>query len=512
MKRTVSVLTVLAAFVLFGACGSGKDAAGISQGTTKKNSITIAVGSDPATFELFSAASMLEGQIGNNIYDNLLFFDDEGNIKPYLAERWEVSGNGLEYTFWLRKGVKFHNGEELKADDVAFTVEFGKNTPNGGDICGIIGETEIIDDYTILLTLSGPYASFVPEFCGDQFPIYNRRAVTEAAANGGTYGAHPIGTGSYKFLSRDTGVEIKFEAFADHFQGAPSIQYLTYRVIPDDFTAGVALENGEVDFIWTVGSPATVESLRNNSNLTVVLGPSNRVNFISANNEKPPFNNVKLRQAINYAVDREALIDIVYEGNAEVKDYMAFPWMAGFAEPSVRYTYDLAKATALAKEAGVSKENPLNVTMILTTAAVKIGETLQQQFAEIGVNLTLDLMEFNSWITDYYGGNYEIGAGGFYMVYKDMNLIYYFYHSSSIDNNNSARYRNARVDQLFQAGRLETDPAKRAVYYKEAQDIIQTEAPYVVYANPANVRAYNKNLRIAASYANNIFIRDVSWN
>jgi ABC-type transport system substrate-binding protein len=93
-----------------------------------------------------------------------------------------------------------------------------------------------------------------------------------------------------------------------------------------------------------------------------------------------------------------------------------------------------------------------------------------------------------------------------------MNLIYYFYHSSSIDSNNSARYRNARVDQLFEAGRQETDPAKRAVYYKEAQDIIQTEAPYVVYANPANVRAYNRNLHLAASYANNIFIRDVSWN
>jgi peptide/nickel transport system substrate-binding protein len=506
MKKLTTILTVLLTVILLFSCGGKKqEGAGTAPGV-KKDSLTIAVLSDPATFDLLSASSMLEGQIGNNIYDNLLFFDDEGNISPYLAERYEISSNNLEYTFWLRRGVKFHNGEELKADDVAFTIEFGRDTPNGRDICSAIGKVDIIDDYTIKLILSDSYAPFLSEFCGDQFPIYNRKAVNAEQP----YGANPVGTGSYKFINRNAGVDVRFEAFQDHFQGPPLIKYLTYRIIPDDFTAGVALETGDVDLIWVTGS-ATAASLRNNSNLVVQSDPSNRVNFLSMNVEKAPFNNVKLRQAVNYAVDREELKDILYEGDSVNKDYMAFPWMTGFEEPSVRYTYDPVKAATLAGEAGVSKEKPINATMIITTASQKFGETLQQQLAGIGINLTLDLLEFNAWITDYYSGNFQLGAGGFYMVYKDMNLIGQFYASSFIDYGNSARYRNARVDQLYEQGRQEVDPQKREVFYKEALNISQEEAPYMVYANPSTIRSYNKNLTIAHSYANGIFIRDVSW-
>jgi peptide/nickel transport system substrate-binding protein len=506
MKKFALAAVILLALALV-SCG-GKTSGGEP---VKKDSITIAIGTDPATFDVLFAGSMLEGQIGNNIYDNLLFFDDNGNVLPYLAERYEISNDGLTYTFWLKKGVKFHNGEEFTADDVAFAIEYGVNTPNVGEVCAAISKKEILDDYTIRVTLSEPYASFLNEFCGDLFGIYNRKAVTEAIASSGSYGAVPIGTGSYKFVSRTAGSEIKLEAFADHFQGPPPVRYLTYRIVPDDFTAGVALENGEVDFIWTLGA-ATAETLKGKSNVTVSAIPSNRVNYLGLNTTKAPFDNVKLRQAVNYAIDRDAIIDIIYEGNAEVKDYMAFPWMAGFAEPSVRYTYDPEKAVALAREAGVSKDKPIAVTLILTSANQRFGETLQQYLSEIGITLKLDLMEFNAWMADFYGGNYQMGAGGFYMVYKDANLLTMLLHTSGIEVNNSPRYSNPKVDEFFDAGRREVDPAKRSVFYKQAFDIVQADAPYVVWSNPANIRAYNKNLKIAAWYANNILVRDMSWN
>ncbi|MDR2758580.1 MAG: ABC transporter substrate-binding protein [Spirochaetaceae bacterium] len=509
MKTFQSFVVVLLTAVLLASCGGEKEGT-VSQ-EVKKDSLTIAVLADPATFDLFVATSMLEGQIGNNIYDNLLFFDDQGNIKPYLAERHEVSNDGLEYTFWLRKGVKFHNGEELKADDVAFSIEYGKDTPLGQDTCSIIGKVEVIDDYTIKLFLSEPYASFMSELCGDQFPIYNRKALTEATAGGQAYGANPVGTGSYKFVSREAGVEVKFEAFQDHFQGPAPIRYLTYRIIPDDFTAGVALQTGEVDFIWTIGA-ATATSLGEDSNLTVTQDPSNRVNFITMNTEKPPFNNVKLRQAVNYAIDRDAVRDIVYEGNSTNKDHMAFPWMAGYAEPAVKYNYDPAKAVALAMEVGVSKDKPVTVSYIYTASSQKVGEAIQPYLAEIGINLTLDVMEYNSWATDYYGGNFQLSGSGYYMVYKDLQLVGWFYTSSNIGWTNGARYRNAAADALFEQGKKEIDPARRSIIYKQALDIIQQDAPYAVYANPSTIRAYNKNLNIAYSYANGIFIRDISWN
>lgn len=509
MKKFRYFAAALLAAALLASCGGGKEG-GASQGA-KKDSLTIAVLADPATFDLFVATSMLEGQIGNNIYDNLLFFDDEGNIKPYLAERYEVSDNGLEYTFWLRKGVKFHNGEEFKADDLAFSIEYGKGTPLGQDTCSIIGNVEVINDYTAKLFLTEPYASFLTELCGDQFPMYNRKAFAEATAGGQAYGADPVGTGSYKFVSREAGVEVKFEAFQDHFQGPAPIRYLNYRIIPDDFTAGVALQTGEVDFIWTIGA-ATATTLKEDSNLVVTQDPSNRVNFITMNTEKPPFNNVKLRQAVNYAIDRDAVKDIVYEDNSVNKDYMAFPWMAGYAEPSVRYSYDPAKAVALAREAGVSKDRPIAASYIYTASSQKVGEAIQPFLAEIGINLTLDPMEYNSWATDYYGGNFQMAGGGYYMVYKDLQLVSWFYHSSNIGWTNAARYRNTVTDALFDQGKKEVDLARRSVIYKQALDIIQQDAPYAIYANPSTVRAYNKNLNIAYSYANGIFIRDISWN
>jgi peptide/nickel transport system substrate-binding protein len=349
-------------------------------------------------------------------------------------------------------------------------------------------------------------ASFLSEIAGDQFPIYNKKAVTAVAS----YGSNPVGTGSYKFISRQPGVDVRFEAFPDHFQGPPPVKYLTYRIIADDFTAGVALETGDVDLIWSTGA-ATAATLRNNKNLVVSSDPSNRVNYISLNNEKPPFNNVYLRRALNYAINRETIRDIVYEGLSINKDYMGLPWMTGFAEPATRYTYDLEKAKALAAQAGVSKEKPITATLIVTTAAQKLGEVIQQDLAAIGVNLTLDLLEFNTWITAYYAGDFQVGAGGFYMVFKDMNILSWFYDTEAIDDGNSARYSNKTVDSLFLEGRRETDPAKRTVIYKRLVDIIQDDAPYIVYSNPYTIRAYNSNLNIAHVYSNGILIRDISW-
>jgi peptide/nickel transport system substrate-binding protein len=265
-----------------------------------------------------------------------------------------------------------------------------------------------------------------------------------------------------------------------------------------------------VDFIWSVPA-ATAATLNDNSNIVVNQYPSNRVNFISMNIEKAPFNNIKLRQALNYAIDRDSIGEIVYEGNSVSKDYMAFPWMSGFREPVVRYDYNPEKAAALAEEAGVSREHPITVPFIITTSSQKIGETLQPYFAEIGINIILDLMEFNSWITDYYSGNFQIGAGGFYMVYKDMNLISAFYRTESIDINNSSRYSNKEADDLFYKGRREVNSAARTEYYGKAMDIVQAEAPYIMYANPLIIRAYNKDIAIAHYYANGIFIRDISW-
>jgi peptide/nickel transport system substrate-binding protein len=491
---------------LLSACSREKAPDGGGAAKPVRDTLVVSVASDPATFDLLYANTLIEGQIGNNIYDGLLFFDEEGRPGPWLAERYEISEDGLDYSFYLRKGVKFHNGEEFRAQDVAFTIEYARGTPNGSTVTSLIKTVTVIDDYTIKLTLVEPVASFLSEFAGDQFAIYSEKAVTSVEK----YGEHPVGTGAYRFVSRKSGEEVRLEAFDQYYGPPPPIKTVVFRIIPDDFTAAVALETGDIDFIWIAGA-ASAATLEDKEGITVFLSPSNRVNYLSMNVEKKPFDNVKLRQAVNYAIDRDTIAAVAYEGKSDNKDYMAMPWMAGFAEPERRYAYDPAQAALLAAEAGISKEKPVSVTLITTGANRRVAEIAQQNLAEIGIDLSIEVMEFNTWVTRYYAGDFQIAAGGHYIMFKDMNYLAEFYDTANINQGNSARYSNPEADQLLATGRREADAEKRRAVFKRLVDIVQEDAPYAVFANPAIIRCHNSDIVIARSFPNGIYLKDVSW-
>jgi peptide/nickel transport system substrate-binding protein len=503
-------IVLIVAVGLLPACSRGEKngAAGGGEGAarTVRDTLVVSVASDPATFDLLYANTLIEGQIGNNIYDGLLFFDGEGRPGPWLAEDYEISPDGLDYTFYLRKGAKFHNGEEFTARDVAFTIGYARGSPNGSTVTSLIKTVTVVDDYTIKLSLSDPASSFLSEFAGDQFAIYNEKAVRSVEK----YGAHPVGTGPYRFVSRKSGEEVRLEAFDGYYGPPPLIKTVVWRFIPDDFTAAVALETGDIDFIW-IANAASAAELEGKEGVTVFSNSSNRVNYLSMNVEKYPFNNVKLRQAVNYAIDKNTISEIAYEGKSVNKDYLAMPWMAGFAEPSRRYAYDPARAVLLSAEAGVSKEKPVNVTLITTGANRRVAEVVQQNLAEIAVNLSIEMMEFNTWVTRYYAGDFQIAAGGHYIMIKDMNYLGEFYDTANINQGNSARYSNPVVDRLLAEGRREIDLEKRRAVFRRMLDIVQEDAPYAVFANPAIIRAYNSDIVIARSYPNGIYLKDISW-
>ena len=311
-------------------------------------------------------------------------------------------------------------------------------------------------------------------------------------------------------MSRKSGEEVRLEAFADYYGPPPPVKNVVFRIIPDDFTAAVALETGDIDFIWIAGA-ASAASLEGKEGITVFSSPSNRVNYLSMNVEKKPFDNVRLRQAVNYAIDRDTIAAVAYEGKCTNKDYMAMPWMTGFAAPARRYSCDPARAALLAAEAGVSKEKPVNVTLITTGANRRVAEIAQQNLAEIGIDLSIEIMEFNTWVTRYYAGDFQIAAGGHYIMFKDMNYLGEFYDTANINQGNSARYSNPAVDRLLAAGRREADAEKRGAVFKRLVDIVQEDAPYAVFANPAIIRCHNSDIVIARSFPNGIYLKDISW-
>ncbi|MDR1351868.1 MAG: ABC transporter substrate-binding protein [Treponema sp.] len=497
-----------AALACLSACspaGNGVPGGGAAA-ETARDTLVVSVASDPATFDLLYANTLIEGQIGNNIYEGLLFHDEEGRPGPWLAESYEISDDGLDYTFHLRRGAKFHNGEEFKARDVEFTIGYARGTPYGSAVTSLIKAVTVTGDYTVKLTLSEPITSFLSEFASDQFAIYNEKAVKSVEK----YGEHPVGTGPYRFAGRKPGEEVRLEAFPDYYGPPPPIKNVVFRIIPDDFTAAVALETGDIDLIW-IASAASAVALESKEGVTVFSSPSNRVNYLSMNVEKKPFDNVKLRQAVNYAIDRDTIAAVAYEGRSADKDYMAMPWMSGFAEPARRYPHDPARAALLAKEAGAGRENPVNVTLITTGANRRVAEIVQQNLADIGISLSIEIMEFNTWVTQYYAGDFQIAAGGHYIMFKDMNYLSYFYGTENIGQGNSARYSNPAADRLLAEGRREADPEKRRAVFKQFVDITQEDAPYAVFAGPEIIRAHNSDLVIARNFPNGIYLKDISW-
>jgi peptide/nickel transport system substrate-binding protein len=312
-------------------------------------------------------------------------------------------------------------------------------------------------------------------------------------------------------VGRRAGVDLEFEAFPDYFQGPPPIRHLTFRIIPDDFTAAIALETGEVDLILSL-SAAAAASLRDKPGLAVSSDPSTRVNYLTMNTERAPFDDPRLRQAVNYGINREAIREIAYEGEGLLKDHLALPRMAAFAEPDRRYAYDPPRAAVLAREAGVSPERPVSLTLIAAASSRQAAEVVRQDLAALGLLLTLDILEFNTWVSVYYRGDFQMAVGGHYLNIQDMNYLGLFYESGNINQGNSARYRNPQVDALFAQGRAERDLEKRRALYGEILNLVQEEAPYAVFAGPPVIRAYRRDLHIAHTYAHSIYVRDISWN
>ncbi len=484
--------------------GDNTPAPSVSSG---RDDLIIAINQDIKTFDLMYGSGMLMTQLGINVYDSLLQFENDGTPNPWLAEKWEVSDNGLEYTFYLREGVKFHNGEELKASDVVFTVERGRESPKMSAICANIATIEALDDYTVKVVCNEISSTFLIEFCGEKFPIYNQKAVEEVE----NYGDHPIGTGAYKFVSNEQGSKIEFEAFDEYWHGAPAIKKLVYRIMPDNFTAGVALESGDIDMIWATNA-ATAATLEQNEKLVLLSEPSINVLYVAMNTQAAPFNDVKVRQAVNYAMDREMIQDIVDEGRSDIKDYLPLDTMPGFVEPKTRYSYDLDKALSLMEAAGYSESNPIEVTMLTNTANQKLAEVVQECLSAIYIKANLDVLETNTFTSQVYTSSTILSVSNFNMIYNDMDMINRFYNSARIDLHNAPRYSNTRVDELLELGRGELDVEKRREYYGELIEIVQEDAPYAALSNPHIIRAYNKDLNVAKSYTHGIFMFDVSWN
>ncbi|MFR7718836.1 MAG: ABC transporter substrate-binding protein, partial [Lachnospiraceae bacterium] len=451
-----------------------------------KSDIVVAVDADVDTLHPTDFSTTVELGVLNQIYDTLLYYSPDGtkDPEPRIAESYEISDDGLDYTFHLRDDVTFHDGTPVTADDVVFSIELYKASEYQGSQISMLSSVEATDEHTVVCHLDAPYSPFLQGICS---PMIASKAYYESSED--DFVNNPIGTGPYKFVSRAKGSNIKLEANEDYYRGAPEIKEVTFEVIPDSSTKAIALQTGEVNFAEI--DSATKPQLEANPAITIAEVPTSAFSYIAMNTEKEPFNDVKVRQAINYAIDRDNLVAVCYDGEAEVNSNICAKERFGYSDDQFQYTYDPEKAKELLAEAGI--ETPYDLGEILVAEKYSnLATVIQNDLKAVGLDVTISVKEFNSYISDLQNGSYGITALNMTLE-GDTQTLEMAFTSDYIGIANNARYSDEEMDKLFEQARTETDNDKRAEIFNEIFTKAQDEAIYAVMCNPMTLYAYNSD-------------------
>ncbi|MGD9403709.1 MAG: ABC transporter substrate-binding protein [Anaerolineae bacterium] len=390
--RTLSIITLLVIVsVLVTTCGGGG-----TTGEGPEGTLTMALATFPNSIDRIQAAERQAANASTQMWDSLLWINEEGDLEPALAESYEVSEDGTEYTFHLREDVVFHNGEEFNADSVVLTWERGANA--GYEYSYYLqraDSVEKIDDYTVKITTPEPDALFL-RLMAEYWVVIPPQYYAEVGEEG--FLENPVGTGPFMFVEWVKGDHITMEANPNYWrEGLPKVQNLVFRPIPESATRVAAIQTGEVDVVGRLSSEEA-DSLRGVSNVEVIEYPSTRIYYIAFNNlttgVDQPTEDPLVRQAMNYAVDVDAIIDALFDGYGQrATGFVAEGEMGyGAVEP---FAYDPEKAMELLAEAGY----PDGFEMDFACPAgayiffEQVCEAIQGYLLDVGIDTNLEIME-----------------------------------------------------------------------------------------------------------------------
>lgn len=474
------VITMLTLTFVLSGCGS--------KGIARKNpadTLVVAQGADAVSLDPHATNDQPSSRVSKQIYNSLVHSTEEMEIVPSLAKSWEPIDD-LTWEFKLEEGVKFHNGEELKASDVKFTLERMMGSPTVAHILGPVAEIKAIDDYTVHIVTEEPFAPILAHLSHTACSILNEKAVTEA---GEDYGQEPVGTGPFKLTDWLSGDRITLEKNDDYFQGAPKIAKVIFRNIPEGTNRTIGLETGEIDLAYDI-EPVDKKIVTENKYLELVEAPAFSSQYLGFNTLKAPFDDINVRHAINYAVNVQEIVDVVLEGAGEVATSPLVKGIWGANTELKGYEYDVEKAKQLLKDAGF--ENGFKTTLWTNDnpTRVRIAEMVQAQLTEVGITADMEIVEWGKYLEDTENGRHDMFILGWTTVTGDADYgLYALYHSSQHGGSgNRTFYTNKEVDKLLDIGKVETDLDKRFAAYQKAQELIVADAPQLfLYFTTDNV-------------------------
>lgn len=509
-NRRISILLCMLLLVTVAGCGqekpsdTGTTSAAQSGGdSTAERVLEAAVTVVNNTYDPWAAPNAYDDIGRMQIYDTLIFKDEAGDLVPSLAESWKWAEDALSVTFKIKQGVKFHNGDELKASDVKFSLDTASNSNSYSTYFSNIDRIEVDDDYTVTIYLNSPNVALL-EVLMTFGQIVNEQVYKNAGDQVGTTMDSVVGTGPYKLVEWSPGEYAVYEANDAYFMGEPNVKKAKVITIADANSATISLQTGSVDAYLQTLPAISITSLKQDSNLTVSDITSKRLYYLGMNNERGPFaDNALLREAIACGVDRDALNSIANEGLGEIVYYPGGPDYSG--QPGVKgsgYQYDPDRARELVKQAGAEG---LSFTISLENSGclAELATALQSQFREIGLNASVDILEVNAYLKDVYSeGNYDMFISFTTAKTKDMDTVWTnLFHTDNIGQGNSARYSNNQMDQIIEEARGETDPEARKELYAQGVKIFDEDIPMLAlfyeYAN----RAYSNELTVQPGMA-----------
>ncbi|MFP4644715.1 MAG: ABC transporter substrate-binding protein [Spirochaetales bacterium] len=492
MRKFVLVLVLLIAV------GGMQVSAGGSGEAEERDTLVVGQIAEPNALDPHTVTAVNDFRILVNIYEGLVRFADGSlAVEPSLAHDWDISEDGTTYTFYLREGVEFHDGTPFNAEAVKFNFDrmLDEDHPYHdtgpfplSSFFSAIENVVVEDEHTVTLELSEPFAPLLSNLAYPTGLMVSPTAVEESEDG---FGRNPVGTGPFQFVEWESNTNVTVEAFADYWGSAPGVEQIVFRPVTDGNTRVNEMLSGGLDVIVEV-PPDSLGNFTDDDAFTVYEQAGPHVWFLILNLREGPFTDRALRQAVNYAVDKESLVENVLQGTATVADSPiapAFEW--AYNEDLDPYPYDPDRAEELLEESDYDGEE---LVFYVTEGGsgmldpIPMGTAIQADLSDIGLNVSIETFEWNTFLDEVNAGleGKADMAQMSWMTNDPDTLPFLTLRTDAFPEDggfNSGYYSNSEVDDLLMQARQATTEDERGELYREMQEIVYEDAPWLFVGN-----------------------------
>lgn len=460
------------------------------------NNLVMLIESSPANLDPRVGLDAQSERIDTLLFDDLLTRDGHLNVQPQLAESWEIP-DPRTYIFHLHHGVKFHDGRPLTSRDVKWTFDSlleGKIRSTKAAAYRPVDRVDAPDDFTVVFRLKEPFVTLLWNLSGGAIGIVPYGSGSEITN-------HPIGSGPFRFVSAEQDKEVVIERNDDYWSDKPKLQRVRFAVVPDATTRALELRKGSADVTINSLTGDLELALERESNLQVLHAHGTELSYLAFNTRDPILKDVRVRQAIAYAIDRQPIIHYLLRDLARPADSLLPPESWAYDPELTHYDHDPERAMQLLEQAGYPAVNGVRFHLTMKTSTQEstrlLAAVLQQQLREVGIVLDIRTFESATFFADVTRGAYQMHSLRWVGGNEDPDMFEYVFHSRKFTPNGANRtfYSNPHLDMLIDQARGELDQEHRKRLYAEIQQILVVDQPYVELWYQDNVMVHSRRVR-----------------